>query len=73
VETIEIVLKIMEFNPGDRIKVIAGKYTGKTGEFKKHCTSVFPEWGYVKFDLGKRERGQKTVIIMKTEIVKQEI
>ena len=56
------------FNPSDRIKVIAGKYIGRVGIFTKNCSVVFPDWCKVTFDLTKRERIQKTVMILKSEI-----
>lgn len=53
----------MLYTSGERIEVISGTYRGKTGEFKKYPSKVFPEWCYVTFDLGPRERVQKTHFI----------
>jgi hypothetical protein len=54
--------------PGARIKVITGQYSGRIGEFIKHCSSVFPEYCRVKLDLTKRERNAKIIMIKKVEI-----
>lgn len=57
-----------EFNTGDRIKVIAGKYAGRKGVYHKHCSVVFKDHCRVKLDLKPREREQKIVMVQKIEI-----
>lgn len=54
--------------PGDKIKVIAGPHAGRTGEFVKHCSMVFPDYCRVKLDLRGRERNQKVLMIEKKDV-----
>ncbi|MFD2163698.1 hypothetical protein ACFSJU_14910 [Paradesertivirga mongoliensis] len=57
-----------QYSNGDRVKAIAGRLKGRTGEFIKNYSSVFPEYCRVKLDLKGREREHKTVMVLKTEI-----
>lgn len=53
---------------GDRIKVVSGKYKGRTGEFIKNCSVVFYEHCRIKLDIKGRERENKCLMILKSEI-----
>lgn len=53
---------------GDKIVVISGQYSGRTGQFIKACSSVFPEYCRVILDLKGRERNKKVLMIRKDEI-----
>lgn len=54
--------------PGTRILVITGKFTGRSGEFLKNCSKVFPDYCRIKLDLKGREKENKTLMILKTDI-----
>jgi len=56
------------FNPGDRVEVISGKYTGRKGAFKKYGSVVFPDMCRVILDLRPRQKVQETVFIELKEI-----
>jgi hypothetical protein len=53
---------------GKRIVVVNGKLAGKSGEFLKNCSQVFPDYCSIKLDLKGREKENKTLMILKTDI-----
>jgi hypothetical protein len=58
----------MNLTKGDKIVVISGQYSGRTGGFIKPCSSVFPDYCRIALDLKGRERNQKVLMIRKDEI-----
>lgn len=58
----------IQFKAGDRIEITEGKMAGRQGEFIKHCSKVFPEYGRIKLDVKGREREAKVIMIKKSEI-----
>ena len=60
-----------QFTPGDKIIVVNEKFRGRTGEFLKNCSTVFPDHCRVKLDLKAREREQKVIMILKSDITAQ--
>lgn len=62
----------MELNQGDKVEVVSGAHTGRTGKLLKKCSVVFADYFRVEFDLKKRERIQKTAMIHKSDIKKSE-
>lgn len=53
---------------GRRIIVTEGKLTGRSGEFLKSCSNVFPQYCRIKLDLLGRERENKCIMILKKDI-----
>lgn len=62
----------MDFIKGEKIKVISGAHVGRTGIILKKCSVVFADYVRVEFDLKKRERIQKTAMILKSDLEKYE-
>lgn len=62
----------MELIKGDKVKVIGGAHIGRTGTLLKKCSVVFSDYVRVEFDLKKRERIQKTGMVLKSDIEKNE-
>lgn len=58
----------MSFKLDDRVVITGGQHKGKTGKVWRPCTKVFSEYIRIKFDLGPRERTEKTAMI-KTKYV----
>ena len=52
----------------DKIEVIGGQYSGRSGEFLKNCSAAFPEWCRIKLDLKGREKANKVIMILKKDI-----
>jgi preprotein translocase subunit YajC len=59
---------IQELNKGDRVKVIGGAHVGRIGTLLKKCSVVFADYVRIEFDLKKRERIQKTGMVLKSDI-----
>lgn len=51
------------YQPGDRVEIFNGSYSGKVGTFKKYCSNVFPDHCRVTLDITGRQKVAQTIMI----------
>lgn len=63
---------VNSLSSGDKVSVIAGQHTGRTGIYIKSCSKAFDNWCRISLDLKGRERIVKVIMILKSEIQHEE-
>jgi|GEM_PF-2692277 len=55
---------------GDRIEILAGKYKGRKGVFKRYISVVMPDHCKIEFDLNPRQRVKQTANVHRLYVKK---